>query len=352
MKKKHLILLLINLISIYTFAQKNPPTPLFIDPNYYGSCDPEVVFNPSDSYWYIYYTSRRSLIEENFVATPIGVIRSKDLTQWEFMGYCKFDGIGGTKDAIATFWAPAIISNKGQLHMFVTWKSDTTTALGPWGGPSRIVHYSTSENDPVNGWEKVAEMHPTDINALDATTFILQDTCHVWFKGKKKSEKNKLHHLISTDFKNWKDAGITESDVFNESASGSNFEEAPYMFKWARAYWLITDPHKGLFVYKSNDAINWKFQGTILNEGGNRNSDNSMTRHCSVAVINNRAFIFYHVEPWRKYNMEKTGGAKQMPIFKQPTKNRRSVLQIAELKISNGKIVCNRDEVIKPPELN
>ena len=34
------------------------PSPLFTDPNYHGSCDPEVVWNASDNHWYIYYTAR------------------------------------------------------------------------------------------------------------------------------------------------------------------------------------------------------------------------------------------------------------------------------------------------------
>ncbi len=89
------------LTSIGSFAQKYAAAPLFIDPNYYGSCDPEVIYNPSDDCWYIYYTSRRSLIEGHFVATPIGVIRSKDFAKWEFLGYCKFDGIGGTGKSLS-----------------------------------------------------------------------------------------------------------------------------------------------------------------------------------------------------------------------------------------------------------
>lgn len=347
---KQLIGLLLLFFSVLCFAQNTPPAPLFVDPNYSGSCDPEVIFNSSDNYWYIYYTSRRSLIDENFVATPIGVIRSKDLAKWDFVGYCKFDGIGGHKDANATFWAPAMVSYKGQLHMFVTWKPDTTTVLGPWGGPSRILHYVTSESDPVNGWKKVADMHDDDLEALDATSFMLNDTCHVWFKGKSKNGPNKLQHLVSADFMNWENRGITESDVFNESASGSNFEEAPYLFRWKYSYWLITDPHKGLFVYKSDDSVYWKFQGTILEEGGTRTLDTSMARHCSVAVVKGRAFIIYHVEPWRRYDLEKEKDDKRVPIYKQPLENRRSVLQIAELKFQNGKIECDRNEKIVFPQ--
>jgi hypothetical protein len=331
------ILGLLFLISVKTLAQTEVKAPLFIDPNYHGSCDPEIVFNEADKHYYIYYTSRRSLIESNFVATPIGVVKSKDLKNWAFEGYCKFDGIGGQKDQPSTFWAPAIIARKGELHMFVTWKPDTTTAKGPWGGPSKIVHYKTSLNNPLNGWKKVSDMHSENFNSLDATVYEKDGVFHVWYKGKLKTEKqNHLFHLESTDLEHWKDSGISNSDVFNPEITKESFEEAPYIFKWQGKFWLITDTHKGLMVYESIDSKNWKYQGIILKEGGTRSMDNSIARHCSVLVKDNRAFIFYHVEPWRDYGS---------PIPKQPTSNRRAVLQMAELKVENGKIVCDRNHV-------
>ncbi|MCG8582869.1 MAG: family 43 glycosylhydrolase [Bacteroidales bacterium] len=322
---------------------KVAPAPLFIDPAYHGSCDPEIVKNESDGQYYIYYTSRRSTIQDNFVATPIGVISSPDLMNWSFKGYCKFDGVGGSKDANATFWAPAIISHQDTLHMFVTWKPDIDAVKNPWGGsPGRIVHYKAPESDPVNGWKKVEVMHDTTMNTIDAAVYQKDDLFHVWFKGKKKGQKkNELYHRVSKDMKHWEDRGFSKSDVFNQSVTGSGFEEAPYMFTWKGKDWLITDPHKGLFVYSSDDGEHWNFQGTILEQGGERKLDNTMARHCSVVVKNNRAFIFYHVEPWRDYAGEKTG----MPIFKQPVKNRQSVLQMAELEVIDGKLVCKRDHV-------
>lgn len=315
------------------------PSPLFIDSNYHGSCDPEVIYNPADSAWYIYYTARKGNQENTFLGTPLGVIRSKNLVDWQFMGYCKFDGIGGKKDASETFWAPAIIAANEKLHMFVTWKPDTLPVLGAWGGPGKIVHYETSLQNPVDGWTKVGDMHDSTMNSLDATVYFDEGIYHVWFKGKEnKSKKNELHHLVSKDLYNWEAAGFSKSDVFNAAASGSDFEEAPYVFDWKGAKWLITDPHDGLFVYKGYDGDKWKFQGTILKDGGTRKMDTSMARHCSVAVVDGRAFIFYHVEPWRDY--------KGLPIFKQPVDNRRSVLQMAELELVDGKITCDRNKMV------
>ena len=344
--KKWICFITMSLLMVFSlYAQKTASIPLYIDSNYHGSCDPEIIWNENDQCWYIYYTSRRSHLENNFLKTPIGVIKSKDLISWSFEGYCQFDGVGGDKDASETFWAPAIISFKDTMHMFVTWKPDTVTTLGAWGGPGKIVHYKTSLNDPVHGWEKVTDMHSNDFDALDATVYLKGQTFHVWYKAKKiGSKKNELYHKISQDLFTWEDKGFSESDVFNKEVTGFSFEEAPYMFKWKESYWLITDPHDGLIVYKSNDAEDWDFQKVILKEGSKREMDNSMARHASVAVIKDRAFIFYHVEPWRNYE-------KGNPIYKQPLKNRRSVLQMAELEIIDGELICNRNKAVEIPVL-
>ena len=316
---------------------KAVPAPLYIDTNYYGSCDPEVFFNQTDSMYYIYYTSRRSKINDLFVATPIGVICSKNLVDWEFLGYCKFDGVGGTKDSDATFWAPALIQNNDKLHMFVTWKPDTDTKKGPWGGSaSKIVHYIASATDPVNSWQKVEDMHTNDMHCLDATVYFNAGLFHVWFKGKKgETGKNELYHRVSADLKLWQDKGFSKSDVFNENVTGEGFEEAPFIFHWKNSLWLITDPHKGLLIYNSTDGENWKFKGKILDKGGNRPLDNSIARHCSAIVKDGRAFLFYHVEPWREYS--------GVPIFKQPLENRKAILQMSELTTDGENIFCNRD---------
>lgn len=323
----------------------SPPAPLFIDPNYYGSCDPEVIWNESDQQWYIYYTARRPALENTWLQTPIGVASSPDMINWTFRGYCQFDGIGGTKDAPATYWAPAMIVDDGKLHMFATFKEDLEPSLGAWGGPGRIRHFETSLDDPIDGWTTVGDLHDATLNTIDATVYKLEDKFHLWFKGKPRGAKqNQLYHLTSLDLYEWQKAKLTASDVFNPAVTGSGFEEAPYIFQWQGKHWLITDPHLGLFVYQSEDGIHWDFQGTILEAGGTRALDNNMARHCSVALVDDRAFIFYHVEPWRRYDLEQKKGKDRIRIFDQPLKNRRSVLQVAELKIEDERLVCDRDQ--------
>ncbi|MEM6633428.1 MAG: family 43 glycosylhydrolase [Bacteroidota bacterium] len=322
----------------HTFSKAT--SPLFIDPNYHGSCDPEIVWNEVEKAWWIFYTARKGTEENTWVGTPLGVTSSKDLINWEFRGYCSFDGVGGKPTAKETFWAPAIIAHEGVYHMFVTWKPDSLPSEGrPWGAsPGKIVHYKAPVHNLLSGWEKVGIIHDPGLNTIDATVYQQGDEFHVWFKGRIPGEKNELYHMVTRDFESWADRGFTQSDVFNEAVTGSNFEEAPFIFTWQDRMHLITDPHKGLFTYVSEDGNNWDFQGTILLEPGTRPYDNSMGRHCSVAVVEDRAFIFYHVEPWRDYDGPS--------IAKQPVANRRSVLQIAELNWEKGQLMCDRNKQI------
>ena len=57
--------------------QYEVPAPLFVDPNYKGSCDPEIVWNEHEQQWYIYYTARRPMLENTWLQTPIGWLFQK-----------------------------------------------------------------------------------------------------------------------------------------------------------------------------------------------------------------------------------------------------------------------------------
>lgn len=315
------------------------PKPIYIDPNYQGSCDPEIVFDPSSDTYFIYYTARRSSKQNTFLQTPIGVASSEDLANWKFEGYCQFDGAYDSKDAKATFWAPAIITTRDSLHMFATFKPDTLTVKGPWGGRGSIVHYTTSLSNPVKGWKKRKVMHSDTLSTLDASTYWVDDTAHLWFMAKSVKYKNQdytLIHLTTKDFESWKTVNHPLGDVYNTQVTGIGYEEAPYIFQWKGSYWLITDPHQGFAVYHSKDASSWKFQGYILKKPGMGKMDTARARHGSVLVKGSRAFLFYHVEYKRDY--------KGRPIYEQPLENRTSALQMVELKLSDGKLGADRNK--------
>ncbi|KPL15702.1 MAG: hypothetical protein AMS26_06910 [Bacteroides sp. SM23_62] len=361
------ILTLLAWICIPSAAQQTNTVnaPLFVDPNYQGSCDPEIIYNDFDSTWYIYYTGRRTLVQNTWLRTPIGVASSKDFVNWIFEGYCQFDGMGGQKDAEATYWAPAMISNQEKLHMFLTYQTDTSPDTGPWGSSGSIVHYETSLSEPLNGWKKIGDVNNSlenldrsirkdewerarilanslELKALDATVFKHSGLFHIRYMYYDLDGRLSFAHKVSSDLSHWEDRKFASSgDAYNEEATGLSYEEAPYIFRWKGKNWLITDPHLGLYVYKSDDISHWDFQGVVLKEAGNRPYDNSRGRHCSVAVLGDRAFIFYHVE----YNRQYDGPS----IYNQSFENRKSVIQMAELELVDGQLVCNRDKEITPP---
>ncbi|MFH1716482.1 MAG: hypothetical protein ABIF19_03960 [Planctomycetota bacterium] len=79
-----------------------------------------------------------------------------------------------------------------------------------------------------------------------------------------------------------------------------------------------------------------------MTEPGTREHDNTIARHPSVVIIGNRALLFYHVEPWRPYP---SPGAE-----KRTVQQKLSFLQIAELKIEEGRLTCDRNAILIAPE--
>lgn len=319
-------------------GQKIIPSPLFAEPHYHGSCDPEIVRNDRQNEWWIFYTARRATREQGtYVGTPIGVAASKDLRSWRFVGYCSFDGVQGRPDMPVTFWAPGIIRQGNVCHMFVTFKGN---ANPPWGGPGRIVHYKASMDDLLNGWRKAETQGLLQDDAIDATVIPVDDEFRMYYRVGKGGG---IQWAVSKDLTSWQPRGKCPGDLnASAQARGFDYQEAPYVFCWQNRYWMLTDPHKGLAVYVSRDAENWQLQGRILAEPGHRMHDNTVARHPSVAVVDGRALLFYHVEPWRPYP---SPGPEQRTV-----QQKQSFLQAAELKVIEGRLTCDRDAAVIPPE--
>lgn len=330
-----LALLMENCTSVY---YRVPNAPIFADPNYNGSTDPEIIYNPSTQEYLIYYTARRPLSGEPFVACPIGVVSSKNLLDWTFRGYCSFDGIGGEKDSALTFWAPGMIVVGDTCHMYVTRKEDSTP---PWGGPSKIVHYAAPLTDMIEGW-KFVDVAIDDPDAIDACLFRNSkgDITMIYRNCIKGEPRCGIFWATSQDLKHWEERGLVNGDVENVDKHGFHYQEGANVFFWKGYYWLITDPHCGLPVYRSSNGEEWEYQGLILDKPGTRLYDGTYGRHASMIVTpDDRAFIVYHVEPLRDYvEYDDT----RLSIVEQ-----LCFLQIAELKVENGKLRCNRDEMIR-----
>ncbi len=332
------ILLLISLMLCFVMmvcAQKTintPPAPLFADPVYNGTRDPEMIYNPTAKEYWIYYTSSRPVKNiGNFVGTPIGIAGTKDFVKWRFVGYCSFNGIGGKPDAKHTYWAPGIYIEGDTANMFITFKEDT---IGPWGGESRLDHYKAPVSDMQKGWKffKTVTKEP---QAIDATVVKIGKTYHLWYRNCI-TEPCGIYHATSTDLSKWNFEGKAEGDINNIETTKIRYQEGPYVFYWKNYYWMITDQGNALAVYRSFDARTWKYCGNILGvEGGSRLFDSNNGKHASVKVINDRAFIFYHIEPYSKETNQ---------IF--PGHKYTCFLQMSELNFDGEKLKCDRNAMI------
>ncbi len=313
------------------------PKPLFSDPYYHGSCDPEAVWNEKAGEWYVYYTARRAERQKStYVGTPIGALSSPDLIHWTFQGYCSFDGIPGKPDMPVTYWAPGIIVDGDSLHMFVTYKDN---AKPPWGGKGVIRHYTAPLTDPVNGWKLADTPEFNQPDPIDASLIKIGDEFRAYYRV---GQGGGIQWATSPDLRTWNNRGQCPGDV-NAKDRGFGYQEAPYVFEFGGAYWMLTDPHDGLAVFRSDDGVTWSQKPRILLEPGTGPQDHTRARHPSVIVKNGRAFIFYHVEPNRPYP---TPPAEQRTVHQK-----KSFLQIAELKIKGDTLTCERDTRLKLPSI-
>lgn len=302
------------------------PAPVYADPVYCGSCDPEVVWNAEEQLWYMFYTGRRPAL--GVAATcgnPIGVAVSQNLKDWTFKGYCRFDGEGGEPDCEHTFWAPALIIRDGRAHMFVTYKEDATP---PWGTGGCIAHYTAPADDMVNGWER-QEISVGEDDCLDACVVELPDGMfRMYYVGRdetlpRKSPKT-IRYAESRDLVSWTVFGDVKGDVNDRKAHPFAYQEGVFVIRAGSRYYMVADPHKGLSTYSSDDGITWKYHGQIMEEGwSQRTLDRSQARHPSVVRSKGKLYIIYHTEPFRPEGVPGSALGKHQ---------RYAFIQIAELR--------------------
>lgn len=97
---------------------------------------------------------------------------------------------------------------------------------------------------------------------------------------------------------------------------------------------MITDCWDGLGVYRSEDFTNWTRCGeNILKQPGSRPWDTLKGNHADILTINDRAYIFYFSRPF----VDKDSNVSSY-------ESNRNAIQVAELEIKDGTLVCDRDK--------
>ena len=297
---------------------QNAPAPLFRDPICDGAADPTIIWNPQEKSYWIFYTNRRvkcctgcTGVQWVF-GTDIGIATSFDGgATWQYRGIAKLKGKSDLNwdNNKNTFWAVEVIYDQGIYHMYA---SITPGILSAWNESiAGIVHLSAT--DPLNGWSYDDIPYTRIHQGIDPTVHKLDDG--KWYMWGKYSDVQS-----STDLVHW--------NLVNSSAPRTG--EAPYVFYWKNYYWIIWDPtssdgNAGLVVKRSADGRSWTTQANILNGEGTRSGEGGVDgKHCSVAVLSDRAYIIYFAQGGNG-----TGNA--------------SCLQAAPLSVSNGVLSANRN---------
>ena len=320
---RYIILFIVLLNCLQLSAQKNvAPKPLYDDPVYHGAADPVIIYNKQEKKWWMLYTNRRASIVDSTVkwvhGTRIGIAESSDGSTWKYVDTCN---INYRPDEGYTHWAPDVIEEKGIYHMYLTY---VPGVFADWNHPRVIIHLTSKD---LKTWDYESTLKLVNEKVIDASVFKVNDTLwRMWYNNEKDGKS--IWYAESKDLYSWTDKGKAIA------ARG----EGPKVFFWKRKYFMIVDAWKGMEVYSSDDLLAWKRQPSrILEEPGKGKDDQAIGGHCDVVVNDGKAYVYYFTHPGRK---------KDNPAKKGSFDDKRSVIQVAELKYLNGEVTCDRNEIV------
>ncbi len=310
---RYLSLLFCLLLSASVLADVVAPKPLYRDPVFDGAADPSIIYSPADRKWLMFYTNRRANVAGldgvTWVhGTPIGIAESADGAHWAYRGTVAFPPEVPNTAGTPTFWAPAVIADRGVFHMFVT---VVPGIFADWAHPRAIVHLTSAD---LKQWKYQGTLALASDKVIDPAVLRLPDGgWRMWYNDERSGKT--IFYADSPDLYHWTDKGSAHLP--------RDRGEAPLAFRWQGHYWLLTDllGNAGLGAFRSDDALNWSRQPDSMLAGADgRNGGH----HPEVIVNGDRAFLFYFVHPgWPD--------------------NKRSEIQVTELKYANGWLSIDRD---------
>jgi hypothetical protein len=295
--------------------------PLFRDPVHDGAADPVLCWNHAEGKWFMFYTNRRAnVLETSGVewvhGTKIGIAESSDSgASWKYRGTANIKYGQGEY----SYWAPEVIEHNGTYHMYLTF---VPGIFADWSHPRDIIHLTSKD---LLNWEFESTLKLSSNRVIDACVIRLSDgTWRMWYNNE--VDRKSIYYADSSDLYKWQDRG---------KAMGERPGEGPKVFHWKNRYWMIVDVWQGLGIYYSDDCITWTRQSkNLLAKPGKGPDDKVKGGHPDVVISGDRAYLFYFTHPGRRNDNPKS----------DPYDQRRSSIQVVELKYMNGKISCDRDK--------
>lgn len=313
--------------SALAVATPSPPArPMFRDPVWDGAADASTVYDPARREWRMFYTNRRATLkggDEKDVAwvhgTAIGVAVSKDGAHWRYGGTAAIP----TACTGQTLWAPEIGYYRGQWHM---WLTVVPGIFHDWQGPRFIVHLTSRD---LRNWTCGERLALGSDRVIDASVAeIAPGRYRLWYDEERSGKT--IRSADSTDLVHWT-PGPRVVDTPGEG---------PKAFRWRGQWWLVSDAWKGLLVMRSDDATRWTRQdGYLLAEPCAARTDRAKGQHPDIVVVGDRAFIIYFVHQ-----------SGEPEAATDPRWGRRTVLQIAELDYTDGRLAVDRARPVSLPK--
>ena len=115
-------------------------------------------------------------------------------------------------------------------------------------------------------------------------------------------------------------------------------QEGPNVFELGGFKWMISDFWSGLSLYRSEDFKNWIRQDNILETSEIRQMYQGLGHHADVLVRGERAYIFYFCHPYSGDDGNSAWREKHTDA-----QHAKAVVQVAELKLKNGILTCDRN---------
>ncbi len=303
------------------------PKPAFRDPVYDGAADPVVIWNPMVKKWWMFYTNRRATETQlpgvSWVfKTPIGIAESENGAHWDYVGNANFPNLppeaGGDQ---ATLWAPDVIYGDDQKwHMFLSIQAGVAER---WGKVPGSIDHLTSYN--LRDWHYESRFN-LPVGSYDADVIKMPDGIWRMYYKDPTHGSSTFYYLESKDLFTWSEP----QKVMSYKGEG------PTIFHWKGYYWLILCDGKGFSTFRSTDAKTWEKQpgGPLMPHGTGTGTDDITTaRHGEVVISDNRCYLYYFTHPGRLGEHRNKDGFDQ----------RRSSIQIVELKLKNNWIEANRN---------
>lgn len=327
MIKKILFIIAFSLSALFNPAEaqiesgKIPSAPLFEDPIFGGAADPTVFWNYEEEKWWMIYTQRRANSNTSNLAwvhgTAVGVASSTDGLVWIYRGTLSLNFQSGHN----TYWAPDLYYEDGIYYLYVSFVEGVPAYN--FDAKHKILLF-TGQNMWDLSFNKVIDLESERV--IDPSVIKLSNNEYrMWFKNENAGYTT--HYANSKDLINWEPQGQAEDSTNTEGAN---------VFEWQGKYWMISDPWEGIELFSSSDALDWKKEGMILNKVGQRKDDTAKGHHADVVPMGEFAYIFYHVNPEESFGPTKSW---ETIGFKQ----RRSVIQVARLRLENNTVIVDRD---------